>query len=75
MNGYSLRDMAEKTGLSNPFISQLETGKAEPSLRTAVALSKCYGITLDRMAKCLEATCRPQKSQFGACSPMHSAGR
>lgn len=54
MKGYSLRDVAQKTGLSNAFISQLETGKAEPSLRTAVAISKCYGITLDRMAKCLE---------------------
>jgi transcriptional regulator with XRE-family HTH domain len=55
MKGLSLRDVAEQTGLSNPFISQLETGKVELSLRNAVALAKCYGITLDRMAKALPA--------------------
>lgn len=55
MKKLSLRDVERQTKISNAFISQLETGKAEPSLRTAIALCKCYGITLDRMAKAMEA--------------------
>ena len=54
MKGYTLRDVARMTGLSNPYISQLESGKAEPSLRTAAALARCYGIKIDRMARALE---------------------
>jgi HTH-type transcriptional regulator, competence development regulator len=53
----SLRNVEKKTGISNAYISQLETGKAKnPSLRDAAALAKCYGITVQRIAACLEAT-------------------
>ena len=54
MKGYTLRDVARMTGLSNPYISQLESGKAEPSLRTGVARRDAHGIKIDRMAKALE---------------------
>jgi transcriptional regulator with XRE-family HTH domain len=55
MKGLSLRQVEAATGLSNAYVCQLESGKAEPSLRTAKALSECYGITLDRMANALPA--------------------
>jgi transcriptional regulator with XRE-family HTH domain len=53
MKGLSLRQVEAATGISNAYICQLESGRAEPSLRTAKALSECYGITLERMANAL----------------------
>ena len=39
--GMSLRDLAAKSGVSNPFISQLETGKQRnPSISTLFHLAK-----------------------------------
>lgn len=50
LKGLSQRDVEKHTKISNAFISQIETGKAEPSFRNAVLLCDCYGITLERLA-------------------------
>lgn len=57
MKGVTLREVEAATGLSNAFISQLETGKSEPSFRNVVTLCAFYGITLERLAKTLKQTC------------------
>lgn len=44
----SLRDVEEKTGITNPWVSQLEQGKCEnPGVKTVMRLCDLYGISLE----------------------------
>lgn len=45
--GLSLRRLAEKLGVSPSLISQVETGRARPSVNTLYALANELGISLD----------------------------
>lgn len=40
----TLRELAERTGLSQPYLSQLEKGVAAPSIVTLYALSEVFGV-------------------------------
>ena len=42
--GLVIEDIARKTGLSKPYISQAETGKASPSLQTTEKLAQALGV-------------------------------
>lgn len=43
----TLRDVEEITGISNGYLSQLETGKtSNPSFETVVKLCNCYNVRL-----------------------------
>jgi len=45
--GLSLRDVELATGISNPAISQIETGKIKaPAFHTVVSLCDVYGIKI-----------------------------
>jgi transcriptional regulator with XRE-family HTH domain len=44
--GLVIEDLARKTGLSKPYISQVETGKASPSLQTVQKLAQALGVPL-----------------------------
>jgi len=45
--GLTLRDVENETGLSNSYLSQLETGKiANPSFQTVIKLLRLYGVPL-----------------------------
>jgi len=50
LKGLTLRDVEKATGLSNAFISQIETGKVGIGFVNAVKLCDFYGITLERLA-------------------------
>src|SRR3954454_22916007 len=45
--GLSLRGLAEVLGVSPSLISQVETGRAKPSVNTLYALASELGISLD----------------------------
>lgn len=46
--GLTLRDLADATGISNAYLSQLETGKVEnPGVFTLLRLTKFYGVRLE----------------------------
>ncbi len=48
IKGLSLRDVEAETGISNAYLSQLETGKIkEPSFSIIIRLCKFYKITVD----------------------------
>lgn len=47
--GLSLRGLAEILGVSPSLISQVETGRAKPSVNTLYALATELGISLDRL--------------------------
>lgn len=53
--GVSLRDVAAATGLSKGGLSQIETGKALPSIKTAYRLACYYETTIEALfSDCLE---------------------
>ena len=47
--GLSLRGLAEVLGVSPSLISQVETGRAKPSVNTLYALASELGISLDTL--------------------------
>jgi len=44
--GLSQRDLAERTNVSNAYLSQVERGRHEPSLRVLAALTSALGVSL-----------------------------
>lgn len=63
--GLGLRELARRLDLSPSTISQIETGKLQPSVRTLYALVSEFGVTVD--AVLVEQT--PQADELPA--PMH----
>ena len=47
--GLSLRDLAERLGVSASLISQIETGRANPSVSTLYALVDELDVSLDEL--------------------------
>lgn len=47
--GITLRESARRLGVSASFLSQLETGKSQPSVATLYALSRHLGVTIDQL--------------------------
>ena len=45
----SQQDMAEKAGISVPYLSQLETGKRKGSMQVLTAIAKALGLSLDQI--------------------------
>lgn len=45
--GLTIVALAAAADLSQPFVSQIETGKREPTVRTLVALARVLGVDLD----------------------------
>lgn len=48
-NGVSMRALADKVGVSASLVSQIETGKVNPSVGTLVALVTALGLSLDEL--------------------------
>jgi len=45
----SLRELAERTDVSNPYLSQLERGLHEPSMRVLKAISRGLNVPIDAL--------------------------
>ncbi len=43
--GWRLEDLAERTGLSRPYLSRLESGERQPSLTALFSVAQAYGVT------------------------------
>ncbi len=51
LKGWTLRDLEKASGVSNPLISQIETGKTkDPGFTTMIRLADALGFSLDRAA-------------------------
>lgn len=51
LKGYSLRELEQKSGVSNPLISQIETGKViDPGFSTVVRIVDALGFDINRAA-------------------------
>ena len=49
LTGVTLRDMARQLGVSPSLLSQIETGKAQPSLGTLRSISKWLDVSIDAL--------------------------
>ncbi|RIH89922.1 HTH-type transcriptional regulator DdrOP3 [Meiothermus luteus] len=45
--GWRLKDLSEKSGLSVPYLSDLERGRTNPSLETLQTLAASYGLSVN----------------------------
>ena len=45
--GFTQREIAKETGISQPSIAQYETGKREPDVETIGILADFYGVSVD----------------------------
>lgn len=45
--GLTLREMAEKTGLKYPYLSEIETGKKRGSINAYMAIAQALGVEID----------------------------
>jgi transcriptional regulator with XRE-family HTH domain len=45
-HGLTMKELAEKSGLSLPFISGIEHGRATPSIKTLLALCAVFNLSL-----------------------------
>jgi transcriptional regulator with XRE-family HTH domain len=45
----TLRDLAEKTGVSNPYLSQLERGLHEPSMRVLSSIAEALEVSIETL--------------------------
>lgn len=62
-SGLSQEQLAEKIGVSRQAISKWETGTATPELDKLIALSDCFGVTLDELIRGSEAGDEPHSPQ------------
>jgi transcriptional regulator with XRE-family HTH domain len=47
--GLSLRDVSERTNVSNAYLSQVERGRHEPSLRVLTSVASTLGVSLESL--------------------------
>lgn len=47
--GWSMDELAKKSGISKGSISHLEFGRYDPKLSTVLALAKVLGVSLERL--------------------------
>jgi transcriptional regulator with XRE-family HTH domain len=47
--GLSLRELSERTNVSNAYLSQVERGRHEPSLRVLTAVASTLGLSLESL--------------------------
>lgn len=48
-NGWTLDDLAKRSGLSKPFLSRLESGDRQASISAVLTLSQIFGVSLASM--------------------------
>ena len=70
-NGISLRELARRLHVSASLVSQIETGKAQPSVRTLYAIVNELGLSLDEVLELAsrEATEEPLSSPSKRVAP------
>lgn len=63
MANLSLRQLSAMTKVSNPYLSQIERGMSEPSIRVLVAIAKALGIGVDAMYAQMGLTMREDNAK------------
>ena len=75
----SRRDVAERSGLSYPYVSQLETGEREPALKAMRLLAPVLEVAVEDLASLVAggewATNRLSSMSVGSLPPLQSQPR
>jgi transcriptional regulator with XRE-family HTH domain len=53
--GLNQKALHELTGITQKYLSRIETDKAEPSFRTVTRIAKALGMSLDHLAQAGDA--------------------
>lgn len=48
-NGWTLREVSARTGLSISYISDIERGRTNPSLKTCIKLARVFGVEVGKL--------------------------
>lgn len=64
-HGLSLRELADRLGVSPSLISQVETGRAQPSVSTLYAIAAELGVSLDELLFAGRADIGPRRGPQG----------
>jgi len=64
--GVSLRELARRLDVSASLVSQIETGKSQPSVRTLYAMVAELGLSLDEMLELAGRRAGPLRMRGGA---------
>lgn len=75
--GLSLRDLAERSGVSAPMLSQVERGETSPTLSVAARIARGLDLTLSQLLRLDEThhvviVSKDQRRQSGGTSKGHS---
>ncbi len=75
--GMSLRDLADRSGVSAPMLSQVERGETSPTLSVAARISKGLDLTLSQLLRLDEShhvviVSKDQRRQSGGTPKGHS---
>lgn len=49
LNGFSLENLAHRSGLTKSYLSKLERGLSQPSIATILKLSRAFGVSSDKL--------------------------
>src|SRR5690606_28006995 len=63
--GLSLRSLAAALGVSASLVSQVETGKTQPSVSTLYAIANHLGVSLDELLGIVPTSSLPAPTMFG----------
>jgi transcriptional regulator with XRE-family HTH domain len=63
--GLSLRSVAQALGVSASLISQVETGKTQPSVSTLYAMVNHLGVSMDELLGVVPTSASPSATTFG----------
>jgi transcriptional regulator with XRE-family HTH domain len=72
MANLSLRQLAELTSLSNPYLSQLERGLHQPSVRVLKLISDALNVSAETLLTeaGLITPASPEQAETGSASPL-----
>ena len=76
--GLSLRDLAERSGVSAPMLSQVERGETSPTLAVAAKIAAGLELTLSQLLRLDEGehvAVEPRPASAGASSGAVTASR
>ena len=76
--GLSLRDLAERSGVSAPMLSQVERGETSPTLAVAAKIAAGLELTLSQLLRLDEGRARrghPRRRAPAAQAPRPRASR
>ena len=48
-NGWTQRELSDKIGIDQPFMSKIEAGKHDPGLKLLASIAKAFGLTLSEL--------------------------